>query len=76
LKGILTGLMNMHQLNYIHRDIKPENIMFTTNNQEFNSENVRIVDFGFSAFSHNNPSKQLNDKIGTLLFMAPELINL
>ena len=27
MKGLLIGLNNIHEMNYIHRDIKPENIL-------------------------------------------------
>ncbi len=56
----------------IHRDLKPENIMIR--NEEINSEAIVIVDFGLSAKFKASEKFSLDEKIGTILFMAPEQI--
>ena len=48
MKGILQGILVVHENDYIHRDIKPENIMLDSTDN-LKSENVKLVDFGLSA---------------------------
>lgn len=60
----------MHGLDIIHRDLKPENIMLR--NEELKNECIVIVDFGLSAKFKAAEKFSLDDKIGTLMFMAPE----
>lgn len=64
VRQIIYGLTYLHQLGYIHRDIKPENILVSYNNS------IKIGDFGLSI--HN--TEKLIASVGTLEFMAPELI--
>jgi len=51
----------------VHRDLKPNNIMFA--NESINS--LKILDFGLSA--KNNHIGEMDDKVGTVIYMAPEL---
>lgn len=60
-------------MDIIHRDLKPENIMIR--NEELSSESVVIVDFGLSARFKATDKFALDDKIGTIMFMAPEQIS-
>ena len=69
--GIITGLTQVHELDIIHRDIKPENILLVQNDK-LCAEYIKIVDFGLSAKFRAAQKSQLDDKIGTILFMAPE----
>ena len=48
MRGIITGLVQVHELDIIHRDIKPENILLVKNDM-LCSEYIKIVDFGLSA---------------------------
>jgi serine/threonine protein kinase len=66
-------LTQVHGLDIIHRDLKPENIMIR--NEDLSSEAVVIVDFGLSAKFKATEKFALDDKIGTILFMAPEQIS-
>ena len=68
----------MHEKNFIHRDLKPENILLTV---EVNPENgkqsftAKIADFGLSAEYQcrvYSCSDNINEKMGTVLYMAPE----
>jgi len=57
-------LAYMHELNIVHRDIKPENVLLR-------SSHILLSDFGFSI----DVSKQRPiTRLGTLHFMAPELL--
>ena len=65
-------MTQVHGLDIIHRDLKPENIMLR--NQPLAPDSVVIVDFGLSAKFKAAERFALDDKIGTILFMAPEQI--
>ena len=71
LKGIINGLAQVHELDIIHRDLKPENIMMMRNDI-VSADGIMIVDFGLSAKFKATQKQSLDEKIGTILFMAPE----
>lgn len=80
VRQILEALTYLHKLQIVHRDIKPANIMFK---KEFNSPNcldsfqVKIIDFGLCAsILDHSPQSLLNDKSGTVGYLAPELISM
>ena len=54
--------------------MKPENIMIRNEKLEC-SDSVVIVDFGLSAKFKASDKFAIDDKIGTILFMAPEQIS-
>ena len=77
MQGLLIGLSNVHESGYIHRDIKPENIMLAPKDGEVEeTEKVKIVDFGLSMKQKLTNKKLHEEKIGTILYMAPEQIQL
>lgn len=70
LIGIARGMMLLHKYNIIHRDLKPANVLL--DDDLF----PRITDFGFSKFFHpNHQMSQSTSGIGTISYMAPELLN-
>ena len=69
LRGLLNAVEHVHSKNYVHRDLKPDNILID-NYDDLSS--VKVADFGLSACFRMNISYSLNEKMGTLLFMAPE----
>lgn len=63
---IISGITYIHAKNISHGDIKLENILIDKSN------NVKIIDFGFS--THNSNGKLLNFFCGTPSYMPPEII--
>ena len=66
---ILEALIYLHDLNIAHCDLKLSNIVFT----KTPDLKVKLIDFG-SAQKLRNPSKMLHKSVGSIGFMAPELI--
>ena len=81
MRGILQGLNNIHEKNYIHRDLKPENIQLppvpSSNDDALSlvDDEVKIIDFGLSAKQKFGVKDNHEEKIGTVLYMAPEQIS-
>ena len=63
---LLSALSFIHGQNIIHRDIKPENILFANKK---NYSTLKLIDFGIATKSRKD-----NYKIGTPLYMSPEMI--
>ena len=68
---ILNTLDYLHnQLKICHRDIKPENFLITFDEQ--NRPILKLIDFGMA---HDiKRGGKMKGKIGTIMFMAPEII--
>ncbi|EFC42325.1 predicted protein [Naegleria gruberi] len=69
--GIANGLLYLHNLkplSIIHRDIKPGNILLD------HSYQAKVSDFGLSKLTSNNGSSTMTSNLGTVLYMAPEVI--
>lgn len=71
IKGLIEGLAYLHRNNVFHRDIKPENLMFLNKN-DYNS--LKIIDLGLAA-KFDSKLDMFHDSVGTLYFMAPEVIS-
>jgi serine/threonine protein kinase len=69
MKSLLSAVEHVHSKNYVHRDLKPENILI---DNEDDLSSLKLADFGLSASLRINYAYALNEKMGTLLFMAPE----
>lgn len=65
---IASGLAAAHAAGVVHRDLKPANIMLAT------GETVRILDFGL-ARTVDASQTQASAMMGTVAYMAPELVN-
>lgn len=55
----------------MHRDIKPENVLISPDAGD-GKVSVKLTDFGFAAFC--NPVKGLSQRLGSPMYMAPEII--
>ncbi len=71
------GLHNLHQQGILHRDLKSMNILLTNDNR------AKLCDFGLAQIKSStkvqtrNTLKSIREKsVGTLSWMAPELLNL
>lgn len=65
---VLEGLKHAHKKNIFHRDIKPANIMLTRDGT------VKLMDFGIAKIAGEQKMTQVNKIVGTVEFMAPELL--
>ncbi|MEO5890831.1 MAG: protein kinase [Ferruginibacter sp.] len=64
----LEGLQHAHRKNIFHRDIKPANLMITEDGT------LKLMDFGIAKVAGEQKMTQVNKIVGTIEFMAPELI--
>jgi len=63
----LLGINQLHKRHVIHRDIKSDNVLFSKNGD------IKLCDFGFATqLTENNETR--STKIGTVCWMAPELL--
>ena len=68
LRQILEGVAHIHSQGYVHRDLKPLNIMCN------DSQDVKIIDFGFAVKVDSIPSSARKDNNGgTPVYHAPEI---
>ena len=64
----LEGLQHAHRKHIFHRDIKPSNLMLTPDGT------LKLMDFGIAKVAGEQKMTQVNKIVGTIEFMAPELI--
>ena len=71
VKQVASALQYAHDQRVIHRDVKPENLLLNAQKM------VLLSDFGIAtasrtALASNTGQTEQGDKIGTLIYMAPE----
>ena len=68
---ILSAINYLHnEVKICHRDLKPENFLITIN--EENRPIVKLIDFGLAQYICRG--QKMRGKIGTTMFMAPEIL--
>lgn len=64
-------MRHVHLKNYVHRDLKPENVLIGDSKHGLKGA-VRLADFGLSASFRISMAHSLDERMGTLIYMAPE----
>ena len=64
MSQIIEAVQLVHSKDYVHRDLKPENILVGQDG------NIKLADFGLAA--HFKLNKNIEERAGTFLYMAPE----
>ena len=70
MKQVLSCINYCHKANIVHRDLKPENILLE---KGAGFDSIKIVDFGTSLIQ--TPGVNLDEKLGTPYYIAPEVLN-
>lgn len=73
MRQVLSCVNYLHQKNIAHRDLKPENILLE-NNKDLSQ--IKVADFGTAIQWDSNNKQPFTDKVGTLIYMAPEVFKL
>jgi serine/threonine protein kinase len=68
IMDIASAMDHLHRLRIIHRDIKAENVLVMEN------LSCKLNDFGLSKEQNTSSSMGSTKQVGTLIFMAPEII--
>ena len=61
----------VHQHGVIHRDLKPSNVFLV----DGDSPGIKLLDFGIAQLASEAPLTATHDVLGTLAYMAPELLS-
>ena len=69
LKDIAKALQYCHEKKIVHRDLKPENILFLSKEED---SPLKLADFGFAK---EISDAQLQTALGTVSYIAPEILN-
>lgn len=64
----MQGFKQLVNHGYIHRDIKPANILVK-------NDIKKVADFGFATKADIKGVKLMKEKVGTPLYMAPQILN-
>lgn len=66
LQGVLTALAHLHRFGMMHRDVKPENVLLMSDGRSV------LSDFGAAA--HTSEGLLLDSRVGSLGYVAPEVL--
>eukprot|EP01017_Pseudomicrothorax_dubius_P003273 TRINITY_DN10426_c0_g1_i7.p1 TRINITY_DN10426_c0_g1~~TRINITY_DN10426_c0_g1_i7.p1 ORF type:complete len:428 (-),score=113.13 TRINITY_DN10426_c0_g1_i7:461-1744(-) len=71
IRDVLSAVAYCHDNRIVHRDLKPENLLLENNTSE---ARIKVIDFGLSKVY--DPSKKLRHKLGTVYYIAPEVLKM
>ena len=66
-----SAILFLNKCGIVHRDIKLDNILCMRDSAC--NVNIKLIDFGFGTFIYRD--QKLNAAVGTLNFLAPEIVN-
>lgn len=69
MKQLLSAVVYCHSKKIVHRDLKPENLLMESATK---NARLKVIDFGTSQLF--DPNKKMTTKIGTPLYIAPEVL--
>ena len=72
MKQLLSAILYCHKRGIVHRDLKPENILIEKS-KDSSELNIKVIDFGTANIFKKNT--RLNEALGTLNYMAPEVLD-
>jgi len=72
LLQITRAVSYLHKTDICHRDIKPANVLVLTKDP-VEKASLRLTDFGLSC--HCSQGQVLNERVGTLAYMSPQVLN-
>jgi serine/threonine-protein kinase len=72
MRGICAGVGAAHRQGVVHRDLKPENIIVVAPDDDYQFENVRVLDFGLAKVLADAGAASTGTVIGTPHYMSPE----
>ena len=76
VRGVLTGLVHLHDLKIIHRDIHPGNILLkkTSESERLRDMVVKLGDFNIMKWSPEEERTPTQTSFSAVQFRAPELL--
>lgn len=76
MRNLFLAINHCHSNNIVHRDLKPENIMLASSaDGEFQSSDIRIIDFGLGKVFNKAKEGFLTAIVGTSYYVAPEVLD-
>jgi p70 ribosomal S6 kinase len=65
---LVLAIAHLHSLGFVHRDLKPENVLLDSEGH------IKVTDFGLAKGEMGDDDQRTNSFIGTMEYMAPEII--
>lgn len=70
-----SALHHCHSLGVVHRDVKPENVFISAWKFDSNGRKVPSLKLGdFGTATQLSPGEEIKQTVGTLSYLAPEMV--